>query len=136
MPAMRAMSSVEAPCSPLRANSVVAAARTATRRSSAVCRVVVVAIVVSIHSQPVLVKSPLDESGERSRDPVALGLGHRRRERQREGPSEGSVGTGEGAAVAIGGELVDRIGSDLDLDTLGPKRLQRLVTPIELDHVR
>ena len=60
MPAARAMSSVEAPWSPLRANSTVAASSTAARRSSAVWRGAVDVIVVSIHSQDGFVKGEAD----------------------------------------------------------------------------
>ena len=41
IPARRAIASVDAPCSPWRANSSRAASSTASRRSSAVCRVAV-----------------------------------------------------------------------------------------------
>jgi hypothetical protein len=41
MPAVRAIASVEAPSSPLRANSTAAAATTASRRAAAVWRIVV-----------------------------------------------------------------------------------------------
>ena len=50
MPAARAISSVEAPCSPFAANSFVAASSTARRRASAVWRVDVAVTVVSIYS--------------------------------------------------------------------------------------
>src|SRR2546426_679947 len=47
MPARRAIASVDAPCRPLTANSARAASRTSSRRSSAVWRLAVVALITS-----------------------------------------------------------------------------------------
>ena len=121
---------------PSRANSVVAASSTALRRSSAVCRALVVIIVVSIHSQEVSC-----QAGQANRVRAAATrshsrLGHRRRERQRERPSERAIRAGERATVAIGRRDGAARRSRSAPRSPRPQSVQRLVAAVELDDVR
>src|SRR5438105_5585708 len=127
MPARRAISSVEAPCSPRDANSICAASRTASRRTSALCRVVVAmrAMLVVTHY--------LVKDGCHALD---VALRDARVERQCERPLVATVGARERPLVAIRGEPVQRVGADLGLDPFLPERLERVVAPVELDDER
>src|SRR5262249_37577165 len=80
MPAMRAMSSVEAPARPCAANASIAASRTCSRRSSADFLSVVTAMRSKLSLTHNLVKGLRDE--------VELGVGEPRVERQRQRPLE------------------------------------------------
>src|SRR4051794_25263435 len=114
MPASVAMSSVEAPCSPDRANAAAAATRTASRRSSAVRRMVDSTEVID-NSQPCpLSRSP--ETLDRGAHPLDLRLRRRRRERQRERSLEGTVGAGELSSALVRAEPMDGVRADLALD--------------------
>src|SRR3954463_4407706 len=106
-----------------------AASSTASRRSAAFMRVVVISgtlgRLVMTHK---LVKS--------LRDPVLLGLGEPLMQRQGERAFERGVGAREGALVAVRAEAVERIRADLALDPLCPEAGHPLVAASDLDHVR
>src|SRR5262245_6966404 len=135
MPARRAIASVDAPWKPERANSSSAAARTSSRRSSAVCRVTVDMGSDYSLTKPVL-SSMLGEAGEDGAHAIDLVLARRRREGEGQRALERPVRPREGALRAVGAEPVDRPGPDLRLDPLLAKRIQRLVPAVELDDVR
>src|SRR5437763_304190 len=92
MPARLAISSVDAPWSPRAANSICAASRTAARRSSALCLVVVVAMRVRLVVTHYLVKH-LGHA-------IELLVAEAGVEGQRERPLVAAVGAGERALVA------------------------------------
>src|SRR5919198_3501949 len=112
MPARRAIASVDAPCTPCRANSCRAASSTASRRSSAVC-LVLVAMVSKLSLTHI--------SCQDRADAMDLVLGRRRREGKREGPFVHAIRSRKGALIAIGVEAMERIRADLSFD---PRRTQ------------
>src|SRR4051812_47572871 len=105
-----------------------AASSTASRRSAAVMRVVVISgtrwRLVMTHK---LVKS--------LRDPVLLGLGEPLVQGQGEAVLERGVGARERALVAVGAEAVERVRADLALDALRAQAGHHLITAVDLDHV-
>src|SRR4051794_39730172 len=108
MPARRAIASVDAPCRPCRANSSRAAARISSRRSSAVLRVLAVAVMAR--------KLALThKSCQGFRNSVEIRLRQLRVERQRERALEASRCAGVIALVAVGAEEVQRVRPDLRL---------------------
>src|SRR5215831_3793218 len=106
MPALRAMSSVEAPWRPNSAKTGSAASRISSRRSSFDLRSVT-DMDERLVTTYCLVKC--------CRHPVEIALGEPGVERQRQGPLEDAGGAGEVALVAVGAEEVQRVGADLHL---------------------
>src|SRR5262252_5657705 len=110
------MSSVEAPSKPWSPNSVSAASRTASRRSSAVFRSVVAWFTRSKLSLTYY-------ACQGPRDTVEIGIGELGVEGQGKSALEDAVGARKRPLVCIGREAVERIGADLPLDPLGAERL-------------
>src|SRR5262245_40363637 len=102
MPAARAMVSVEAPCMPRSANSTIAAASTASRRSAAVLRAVETGAMRWKLS--VTYKSRQDPG-----DAIELVLRQPSVEGQRKRALEGAVGAGERPLLVVGLEPVQRV---------------------------
>src|SRR3954453_4079906 len=104
-----------------------AASSTASRRSAAFMRVVVISgtlgRLVMTHK---FVKS--------LRDPVLLGLGEPLMQRQGERAFERGVGAREGALVAVRAEAVERVGAGRALDPLAPGPAHPPVAGSDLDH--
>src|SRR5690348_5686593 len=123
MPALRAISSVEAPWSPCSANTGRAASRISSRRSSFDFRTVTT-MADRLVTTYKLVK--------RCRHPVELALGEPRVEGQRERALEDARGAGEVTLVAVGAEQVQGVGADLRLDPLCAQLLQDAVAAVHL----
>ncbi len=115
MPARRAMSSVDAPCSPCSANSTSAASRISSRRSSFVLRSVTTTIAARLVTTHNLVKC-LGDDVEIVRRRGACGTG------SASARSKTRVAPGKGALVAVGAEPVQRVRADLRLDALRAER--------------
>src|SRR5437879_5173145 len=114
MPASRAISSVDPPCSPCSANTATAASRISSRRSSFDFRYCVTTMRGRLVMTHKFVKG--------FRDTVEVGLRQRGVEGQRERALEDARGSGEVALVAVGAEQVEAVGADLRLDSLGAER--------------
>src|SRR2546423_4145574 len=127
MPAVFAIASVDAPWRPRAANSVCAASSTASRRSSALCLVI-----VAIRREMLVITHYLVKHRRHALDVVRAEACV---ERQRQRALVATVGAGERPLVAVRPEPVQRVGADLRLDRLGAQRLERLVPPVELHHV-
>src|SRR5262245_24249295 len=113
------MVSVEAPSKPWSPNSVSAASRTASRRSSAVFRSVVAGFTRSKLSLTYYSCQGLG-------DTVEVRVGEPRVERKGQGAFEDAVCARERPLIRVGREAVERVRADLRLDSLRPQRPQHV----------
>src|SRR4051794_29882805 len=109
MPASRAISSVEAPCSPCRAKTPAAASRISSRRTSFDFRSATTMAGKLVMSHKLV---------KRLRHTIEVALGEARVERQRERTLEDPGGAREIALVAVGTQAMERVRPDLRLDAL------------------
>src|SRR4051812_39522793 len=126
MPALRAISSVEAPERPCSANASRAASSTWARRSSADFLSAVAGVTRCKLSLTYKCCQGL-------RNAIELGIGELCVERQCERPLEAGVRAGEGALIAVGRQAMQRVGADLALDPLRAELCHDAVTVVELD---
>src|SRR5690349_4451176 len=121
------MSSVDVPAKPRSANSTRAASRTASLRSAALMRVVVICMPPNLVMTHKLVKCLAHPVELRVREPGV--------ERQGERALVRGIGAGERALAAVGAEAVQGVGADLALDPLRTECLHHHIAVVELDHV-